>query len=157
MRKKRSLFLTPMERTMILPTRGSEIAYTRGGVDYSVALNDITHPGSEFEFKLDGDGTLTALRFFPMERPFVTTPVVIDVISVDGTEHRIAVRGNHRHDTFGNWIFDRGRPVVESKKRLDIADVKSVRVRFEFLLYGPEVGIAKRSRMGRVLPGGVSR
>ena len=133
---------------MVFPTKGSELSYVRGGQTHTIALNDIAFPEREYEFEVPGEGELTALTFFPMERPFVTTPIVVDVIDAQGAEHRLAIRGNFRHDSFGNWLFARGRPVVAAK-RVAVAAPVRVRVRFEFVLYGPEATVAERSRIGR--------
>lgn len=140
-RDLRSRFLTTLERTVFYPRRGTKLEVIRDDGLHTIGFDDVVGAVVDVKLELPGEGAVRGIRLCPGDVPFVTSPIVIELLDSDGNVRPITWGSLVEVDRFGNWLFE-GQGATVSVADLDESSAVHLRLRFEYLLVGPEAHIA---------------
>jgi glycosyltransferase involved in cell wall biosynthesis len=129
--------LTSLERTTFYPVRRAGVVIERVDGKQTIELDDLVQARVDLDIELPGAGRITALRVFPGAAPFVTSPIVAELLNNDGGRWPLELRGCHAVDRYGNWCFIQRDAAVTAMVPEGFAAAR-LRLRWEYLLLGTE-------------------
>lgn len=143
MRKKASVFQCAHERAAFYPVRWGGVTLDRASGRQSLPWPEEVGPVVDRTLSIPAGDAVQGIELKLAFPPFLTTPVQVDCIDADGRSHAVTLTGDHDVDAYGNWLFGRGGTLRATPAPGALPT--QLRIRFEFVLVGPEALVAAAS------------